>query len=69
MKTLAHEPISRADALDMPQVQLTRLGIEVLNRENLLLRCVTCGETWKPQTDSSGKLDPGYWVCPKKCNL
>jgi hypothetical protein len=69
MRTLAHEPISKNDARDMSAVQLSRVGIELLNRQDLLFKCVTCGETWIPQTDAAGMLHAGYWVCPKKCNL
>lgn len=68
MKTVAHEPVSKEDARNMPQVQMSRLGIEMLNRDALLLKCMTCGTTWTPQADSRGVLEPGYWVCPNKCN-
>ena len=57
------------DPRRMSAVQLARLGVEVLNRYDLALRCVTCGETWSPQIDRSGHLVPGYWHCPNKCNV
>ena len=69
MRTLEHEPLQKEDARRMSRVQLARLGIELLNKYDLLLRCVTCGETWTPHTDSHGKLAAGYWACPNKCNL
>jgi hypothetical protein len=63
------EPITHhADPRQLSGVQLALLGVELMNRYDLLLRCVTCGQTWTPELDSHGKLIRGYWVCPSRCN-
>jgi hypothetical protein len=69
MKTLDHEPAIRPDPRRMSGVQLARLGVRILNRYDLALQCMICSETWTPLTGRDGKLPPGYWHCPNKCNL
>jgi hypothetical protein len=69
MRALEHEQIAREDARRMSHVQLARLGIDVMNKYDLLLKCITCGETWAPQVNAHGKLSAGYWICPNKCNI
>jgi hypothetical protein len=49
--------------------QLARLGVQILNRHDLLLECMSCGTTWSPTLTHDGKLPPYYWQCPNKCNL
>jgi hypothetical protein len=68
MRTIEHSATDKQDVRHLTDVQLARLGIRVLNMEELILQCVTCGETWSPELDSGGKLPFGYWVCPAKCN-
>jgi hypothetical protein len=58
-----------ADPRRLSGPQLARLGIQILNRYNLLLQCMTCNETWTPALKPDGTLHQGYWVCPNKCNL
>jgi hypothetical protein len=69
MKVLEHRMSAKNDPRRMSSVQLARLGIEVLNKHALLLRCMTCGETWSPQLDRNGMLTAGYWQCANKCNV
>ena len=69
MKVVDHPVTAHDDPRHMSAVQLARLGVEVLNKYDLLLKCVTCGQTWSPQVDRKGRLAAGYWQCPNKCNL
>ena len=50
-------------------VQLARLGVQILNRHDLLLQCMVCGEVWSAQVDRRGQLAVRYWQCPNKCNV
>lgn len=68
MKLLEQKISPKNDPRRMSAVQLARLGIEVLNKHDLLLRCMSCGETWSPHLDRNGMLTAGYWHCTNKCN-
>jgi len=69
MPSVQREVLSKADPRRMSGVQLARIGVRLLNKHDLVMQCVSCGETWSPATNSHGKLLPGYWCCPNKCNL
>ena len=69
MRTLEHGPVAKEDVRRMTTVQLARLGLEVLNKHDLLVRCVTCGASWKPTPGRDGRLLPSDCVCPNQCNL
>jgi len=58
-----------ADPRHLSGPQLARLGIQVLNKYDLLLQCMTCSETWTPKLQPDGTLPQGYWICPNKCNV
>lgn len=58
-----------ADPRRLSGPQLARLGIQILNKYDLLLQCASCNETWTPTLKADGMLPAGYWVCPNKCNL
>jgi hypothetical protein len=58
----------KEDVRKMADADLARLGIRLHNKQDLVLQCTTCGETWSPQLDSNGKLPFDYWVCPANCN-
>ncbi len=69
MKIVEQTPMTHhEDPRRLSGVQLALLGVELMNRYDLLLRCVTCGETWTAPLDREGKLMPGYWICPQRCN-
>ena len=68
MKGLEHQSVDKQDVRKLTDVQLARLGIRLLNKEELIIQCVTCGETWSPALDASGRLPFRYWLCPAKCN-
>jgi hypothetical protein len=68
MKVLDAKVSDKQDVRHLTDTQLGQLGIRVINMQDLTLQCVTCGETWTPELDFSGKLQYGYWVCPAKCN-
>lgn len=69
MKEVEEEPIAKEDPRRMSAVQLTRLGVELLNRYDLVLKCMVCGETWSPHLDHKQRLAAAYWHCPNKCNV
>lgn len=69
MKTITDEIAVKDDPRRMSAVQLARLGVEVLNRYDLVLKCVSCGESWSPKIDAKGRLGAGYWRCPNRCNV
>ncbi|HBY61887.1 MAG TPA: hypothetical protein DEH78_18870 [Solibacterales bacterium] len=69
MKALEHEISAKQDPRRMSGVQLARLGVQILNKYDLSLQCMSCGEVWSPPAGREGALATGYWVCPNKCNL
>jgi len=50
------------------ETQLSKVGVEVLDRTHVHLRCKVCGTTWSPNLRTGGKLPRGYWKCPNGCN-
>lgn len=68
MKPAMRAVTDKEDVRHMTDAQLAMMGIALVNRNNLSLRCVTCGEIWAPQLDSTGKLPFDYWLCPTRCN-
>jgi hypothetical protein len=68
MRTIDRPAIDKQDLRSMNDAELSKLGVRMLNRKDLVLECAKCGETWVPQLDSSGKLPFDYWLCPAKCN-
>jgi len=68
MRTIDRVGIDKQDLRHMSDTDLAALGVSLLDRKNLLLRCNKCGETWEPQLDASGKLPFDYWLCPAACN-
>jgi len=55
------------DVRHMTEDELGRAGIRLINREEVILQCLHCEETWEVSLDSSGKLPMGYWQCPAGC--
>ena len=68
MKASDRPGLDKQDVRHMTDAELSELGVQLVNRTNLVLRCTECGETWAPQLDSDGKLPFDYWVCPVRCN-
>jgi hypothetical protein len=60
--------VDKEDLRHMSETELTRLGVRLLNRQDVVLQCRSCRETWSPQLDSNGKLSFDYWMCPAHCN-
>lgn len=69
MKALEHDVPLKQDFRRLSPVQLARLGIEIVNQLDPVLKCITCGTTWSPASERSGRLPENYWHCPNKCNL
>jgi hypothetical protein len=68
MKVLDRVCLDKVDVRRMTEDALARLGIRLINREEVILQCLNCEETWEPVLDCSGKLRPGYWHCPAGYN-
>jgi hypothetical protein len=68
MRVLDRAGLDKQDVRHMTDAEFSELGVRLVNRTDLVLRCDQCGETWAPQLDSAGKLPFDYWVCPARCN-
>jgi len=49
------------------RAQLARAGVELVNGEQPLLKCMKCGHEWAPKK-LNGRLQRGYWHCERGCN-
>jgi hypothetical protein len=65
---LDHTCADKVDVRQMPDADLARLGVRLINRQDVTLQCTACMESWSPQLDSNGKLAFDYWMCPANCN-
>jgi hypothetical protein len=52
----------------LPAAQLEKLGVRALNKYDLELQCIKCGEIWAPKPYADGSLERGFWKCPNRCN-
>ena len=68
MRVLDRNLVDKEDVRHMSEAQLTRLGVQVVDKHKLTFECLTCGHTWEPQLDCDGKLSFDYWLCPAQCN-
>ena len=68
MRVLDRNCMDKEDVRHMAGAELERLGVRLLNKQDIILQCTTCMETWSPQLDSNGKLQFDYWLCPANCN-
>jgi hypothetical protein len=68
MRVLDRTCMDKEDVRHMTDAELARLGVRLINRQDVTLECGVCGETWLPQLDSNGKLPFDYYVCPANCN-
>jgi hypothetical protein len=66
--TVQSQELVREDPRYLSPDQLSKLGVERLNRYDVVLRCKVCGETWSPELRRNEKLPPGYTQCPNRCN-
>jgi hypothetical protein len=68
MKILDRFATDKEDVRHMSEADLAQMGIRLLNKQDIVLQCTACMETWTPQLDANGKLPFDYWVCPANCN-
>jgi hypothetical protein len=68
MKAVERRDVDKQDVRHMTDAELSDMGVSIINRTDLVLKCNDCGETWAPQLDSRGRLAQDYWLCPLKCN-
>ncbi len=68
MRVFDHSCIDKEDLRRMPESELAHLGVRLVDRQQAVLQCTRCAETWAPQLDANGKLPFHYWMCPARCN-
>ena len=68
MSVIDRAGIDKQDLRYMSRMELSELGVRLVDRQDLILECSECGERWTPPLDSTGKLPFDYWLCPAKCN-
>jgi len=68
LRVLDRTTIDKEDLRHMSGAELAGLGIALLNKQDLVLQCTTCGQTWTPQLGADGKLPFHAWMCPRACN-
>lgn len=68
MRILDRICMDKEDVRHVSAAELARLGVRLVNRQEVTLQCTACSETWTPQLDANGKLPFDYWVCPANCN-
>lgn len=47
---------------------LAQVGIKLLNKYRVQLRCEACGMVWRPVPCPEVRLPHGWWICPRGCN-
>ena len=50
------------------ETSLARVGVELINRSSVSLRCESCGQVWSPNLRRGGAMPRGWWRCPNACN-
>jgi hypothetical protein len=68
MRLLDRKATDKEDVRHMTPTELDSLGIAIVDKRDLILRCKACGQTWVPALDANGKLPFDYWLCPRTCN-
>jgi hypothetical protein len=48
--------------------QLSKVGVEIVDKYRLILTCRECSMTWAVNVLPGGRLRRGYWQCPDGCN-
>ena len=76
MQPMTNEQIQKFNEQAYSQIacgierQISGLGVKLVNVQNMVFECETCGQTWSPiLRPNGGKLPRGYWKCPNGCNL
>jgi hypothetical protein len=67
MRVLDRVCLDKVDVRHMTEAELGRMGIRLINREEVILQCLNCEETWEAFLDCSGRLPVGWWHCPSGC--
>jgi hypothetical protein len=48
--------------------ELEKVGIRILDKEEIKLECAKCGQVWFPMLlPGGGRLPRNYWKCPNGC--
>ena len=48
--------------------QLDKVGVDLINEYDRILRCQNCYRTWIFGILPEGKFPRGYWKCPDGCH-
>jgi hypothetical protein len=48
--------------------RLARVGLEIIDTDQLLVSCKACGKIWYPLIESGGGVNPRWWRCQNQCN-
>ena len=55
-----------------PRIQqlkaLERVGVEIVDKYEVIFRCLQCGVGWSPEFLPGGGMPSDYWRCPNGCN-
>jgi len=44
---------------------LAKVNVELIDKDNLRMRCMICGQSWAQDSPSLGsRLPKGWWKCP-----
>lgn len=54
--------------LYLSRAQMARVGVDILNRDRVYLKCQTCGAEWSLNVKPGGLLPKNYWICENGCN-
>lgn len=68
MRILERNRMDKEDVRHMSESELADMGVRLLKKDDFVLQCTVCDETWAPQLDADGKLPFDYWICPANCN-
>ena len=68
MNLLDRVYLDKVDVRHMTEDEMSRLGVRLVDHDQVVLQCLQCQETWEPLVDCAGKLDPDFWKCPAGCN-
>lgn len=48
--------------------ELAKVGVVLIDRDEIRLGCCCCGREWSPNLRQDGRLFRGYWQCFEGCN-
>ena len=52
----------------LDRARLERVGVQCMDEQTRILRCMECGQGWQPLIRPGGGFQRGWWKCPNRCN-